>query len=235
MISTCTTSPIFTTSDGCLMRAYASSLLWIKTVDAAEIDEGAEVGQAHDDALANLPDLERVEQLLLLGLQLFFENEALRKHDAMALVIEIDHLQAQMLADEFVEIADRLTANLRRRHEAAHAEIDEHAAFDDLRDRRFDDFVAIVRLDDLLPRLERAGAALGEKERSVHLVDAMNHHFDGVADLASSLGSIASESSRNGRTPSDFPPTSTSTSSLSFWTIVPVSTWPSSRTLSDSS
>jgi len=52
-----------------------------------------------------------------------------------------------------------------------------------LRYRRFDDFVAIVRLDHLLPRFERACPALGEKERSVHFVDAVNHHFDGIADL----------------------------------------------------
>ena len=64
----------------------------------------------------------------------------------MPLVVEIDHLEAQVLADEFVEIADGLAANLRGRHEAAHAEVDEHAALDDLRDRRFDDFVVLVRL-----------------------------------------------------------------------------------------
>ena len=154
-----------------------------QAVDAAEVDERAEIGQTHDDAFANLSDLERVEQLLLLRLQLFFEHEPLREHDAMALVIEIDHFQAQMLADELVEIADRLAADLRGRNEAAHAEIDEHAALDDLRDGRFDHFVAFVRFDDFLPRLERAGAALGEKERSVQLVDAMDHHFERVADV----------------------------------------------------
>ena len=151
-------------------------------VDAAQVDERAEVRETHDDALADLPDLERVEQLLLLRLQLFFEDEPLREHDAMPLVVEIDHLQTQVLADEFVEVADRLTPDLRRRHEAAHPEIDENAALDDLRDGRFDHFVALVRLDDLLPGLERARAALGEKERAVDLVDAMDHDFEGVAD-----------------------------------------------------
>ncbi len=153
---------------------------------------------------------------MLLGLQFFFEHEALREHDAMPLVIEIDHFQAQALADEFVEIADRLAADLRCRNEAAHAEVDENAAFDDLRDGGFDDFVALVRFDDFLPRLERARATLGKEERSVHVVDAVDHHFERVADLEESLGSMASDSSRNGRTPSDLPPTSTSSSSLSF-------------------
>jgi hypothetical protein len=107
----------------------------------------------------------------------------LREDDAMALVIEVDHFEPKVLVDELVEVSDGLAADLRGWDESAHSKVDQHAAFDDLRDGRFDHFVAIVRLDDLLPRFERAGSALGEKERSVHLVDAVNHHFDGIADL----------------------------------------------------
>jgi hypothetical protein len=152
-------------------------------VDPAEIDERAEIGQAHDDALAYLRYFERIEKLLLLCLQLFFEHEALREHDAMTLVIEIDHFQTEMLTDELVQISDGLPPDLRSRNESAHAEIDEYSALDDLRNGRFDHFVALVRFDDFLPRLERARAPLGEKERPVHFVDAMDHDFDGIADL----------------------------------------------------
>ena len=78
-----------------------------------------------------------------------------------------------------VEIADRLAADLRCRHEAAHAEVDEHAALDDLRDGRFDDFVVLVRFDDFLPGLERASALLGEVEGAVAVaVDAMDQHLE---------------------------------------------------------
>ncbi len=135
-----------------------------------------------DDAFANLSDFERSEQLLLLRVELFFENQPLREHDAMTLVIEIDHLQAQALSDQLVEIADGLTANLRCGNESAHAEIDEYAAFDDLRDRCFDHFVLLVRFNDFLPRLERACAPFGEKQLAI-IIDAMNHHFELVADL----------------------------------------------------
>jgi len=107
----------------------------------------------------------------------------LRKDDAMAFVVEVDYFQPEVLTYQLVEVSDGLTADLRSRHESAHPKIDQHAPFDDLRDRRFDDLVAIVRLNHLLPRFERACPALGEKERSVHFVDAMNHHFDGIADL----------------------------------------------------
>ena len=40
-----------------------------------------------------------------------------------------------------------------------------------------------MRFDDFFPRLERAGAALGQEQRSVLLVDAMDHHFELVADV----------------------------------------------------
>ena len=87
-----------------------------------------------------------------------------------------------MLTDELVEITDRLAPDLRSGNEAAHSQIDQHAAFDHLRYGGFDNFVALVRFDYLLPRLECTRPPLGEKERSIHLVDAVNHDFERVAD-----------------------------------------------------
>ena len=101
----------------------------------------------------------------------------------MPLVVKVDHFEAQFLADKLVQIADRLAANLRCRNEAAHAEVNQHAAFDDLRDRGFDNFVVVVRFNNLLPRFERACTPFGEKERSVLIIDAMNHHLKGVVHL----------------------------------------------------
>ncbi len=165
------------------MRAYDRLAVVNEPIDAAEVDERTEVRQPNDDAFANLADLQRVEQLLLLGLQLFLEHEALGQHHAMALVIEVDDLQTQVLPHQLVEIADRLATNLRGRNEAAHTEVDENAAFDDLRDGRLDDFVVLVRFDDFFPGLERARAAFRQEQRSVELVDAVHHHLEGVAHL----------------------------------------------------
>jgi hypothetical protein len=63
-----------------------------------------------------------------------------------------------MFADQLLEISDRLAADLRSRNEPAHAEVNEHAALDDLRHGRFDYFVVVVGGDDLLPGLQRARA-----------------------------------------------------------------------------
>src|SRR5581483_850331 len=152
-------------------------------VDPAEVAERAELGEPDHDAFANLTDLQRAEQLLLLRVQLFFEDLTLREHDAVPLVIEVDDLQPQLLPDELVEVADGLTADLRGGDEAAHAEVDEDAALHDLRDGRFDHFVVLVRLDDLLPGLQRASAALAQIELAVLVVDPVDHDFQRVADL----------------------------------------------------
>ena len=153
-----------------------------EAVDSAEVDERAELGEPHDDAVADLSDLQRSEQLLLLRVELFFEHLALREHDAMPLVIEVDDLEPQLLPDELVEVADGLTADLRGGDEPAHPEIDEDAALHDLRDRCFDHFVVLVRFDHLFPGLQRACAALAEIELAVLLVDPMDHHLELIAD-----------------------------------------------------
>ena len=101
----------------------------------------------------------------------------------MALVIEVDHFQTQTLADQLVEIADRLAANLRCRNESAHAQVDENAALDDLRYGGFDHFIALVRFDDFFPRFERARTTLRQEQRSVEIVDAVNHDFERIADF----------------------------------------------------
>ena len=100
----------------------------------------------------------------------------------MALVGEVDHLEPQLLADQFVEVADGLATDLRGGDEPAHAEVDQNAALDDLGDRRFDHFVVVVRFDDLFPGLEGARAALAQIELAVLVVDPVDHDFQGGAD-----------------------------------------------------
>ena len=154
-----------------------------EAVDAAEVDECAELCKTNDDAFADLTDGQRAEQLLFLLVEFFFQNLALREHDAMAFVIEVDHFEAQAFADEFVEVADGLTTDLRCGDEAAHAEVDQDAALDDLRDRCFDHFVVVVCGDDFFPRLEGTRAAFAQEEGAVLVIDPVDHDFEGVTDF----------------------------------------------------
>ncbi len=60
---TLTRSPIFTTSEGCETRPHDMSVMCEQAVDAAEVDEGAEVGDVLDHALADLVLLELLQEL----------------------------------------------------------------------------------------------------------------------------------------------------------------------------
>jgi len=51
-------------------------------------------GGATPSALADVAWRERRKQLLLVVIEVFLEEDALRQHDAPALVIEVDDLQA---------------------------------------------------------------------------------------------------------------------------------------------
>ena len=77
-----------------------------EAVHAAEVHEGAEVDDAGHHALATLAGLEVVEEratLFLLGL---FEPAATAEHHIVAVLVELDDLGLDLVADVRLEIAD---------------------------------------------------------------------------------------------------------------------------------
>ena len=80
------------------------------------------------------PGLEPVEDRLAHLLALVLEHRAAREHDVVARAVELDHLAAELLAQELVEVLDAADVDQRRRQEAAHAEVEDQAALDDLDD-----------------------------------------------------------------------------------------------------
>jgi hypothetical protein len=86
-----------------------------EAVDAAEIDEGAVLGEVLDDTLDDLAFLQLLERLLLHLGALLLEEHAARQHDVAALLVELDDLEAVGLADEGVEVAHGAQVDLRAR------------------------------------------------------------------------------------------------------------------------
>ena len=76
-----------------------------QAVDAAEVDEGAVLGEVLDDALDDLAFLELVERLLLLLGALLLEHGLARQHDVAAPLVDLDDLQAELLADAGFQVA----------------------------------------------------------------------------------------------------------------------------------
>ncbi len=116
-----------------------------QTVDAAEIDKGAVVGQVLDDAVDLHALLEVLQQGITLGAVLLLDHRSAGDHHVVAALIELDHLELQLLALEVAGVAHRTHVDQRPRQEGAHAaELHGEAALD----------LAVDDTADRLTRLE---------------------------------------------------------------------------------
>src|SRR5579859_6691850 len=131
-----------------------------QAVHAVEVDEGAEVDDVRDLALDDVARVEAVEDLLALLLALVLEDGAARQHDVVARAVELDHLGAELLAHELVQVLDAADVDQRGRQEATDAEVEDQAALDDLDHSAGDRLAPLVRGLDRFPGELEAGALL---------------------------------------------------------------------------
>ena len=154
-----------------------------QAVDPVEVHERAEVDDVRDLPLHDEARLQAVEDLLAHLLALFLEHRAAREHDVVARAVELDHLRLDLRAHVFVEVRHAADVHQRGGQEAAHAEVDDQAALDDL------DHVALDRLPglrgglDAPPRLLEAGALLGHDQAAVLVLLGEDDRVDLLAEL----------------------------------------------------
>ena len=153
-----------------------------QAVHAVEVDEGAEVDDVRDLALDDGAGLEPVEDLLALLLALLLEHGAAREHDVVARAVQLDHLAAELLAEELVEVLDAADVDERRRQEAAHAEVEDQAALDDLDHAAVDRLARLGGALDVLPGELEAGALLGEDQPALGVLLREHERVDLVAE-----------------------------------------------------
>ncbi len=156
-----------------------------QAVDAAEVDERTVLGEVLDDALDDLAFLEALERRLLEGSALLLEQHAARQHDVAALLVELDDLELEALAEERVEVANRAEVDLRPRQERldAAADRDRQATLDARGDHAFDQLVALARGADLVPHLEPIGFLLGKHDHAHVVLAGLEQHVHDVARL----------------------------------------------------
>ena len=154
-----------------------------QAVDAVEVDEGAEVDDVGDLALDDLAGLEAAEDLLADLLALLLEHRAAREHDVVAAAVELDHFALERLAHELVEVVDAADVDQRGGQEAAHPEVEDEAALDDLDDAAFDRFAGLGGGLDPAPGLLEAGALLGEDQAALGVLLGEDQGVDLLAQL----------------------------------------------------
>ncbi len=145
----------------------------------------------------------------------------------------ISMTRASMRVPMYGEILDAAQVDERSRQEATQADVEDQAALDDLDDLAVDVLAGVELLLDAVPGTLVLGALLGEDETTVLVLLLENQSLDLIAQCTMSDGSasLRMDSSRTGMTPSDLNPMSTSTSSCSSLTTVPLTRSPSSKSV----
>ena len=154
-----------------------------QAVHAVEVDEGAEVDDVRNLALDDVSGLEAVEDLLALLLALVLEDGAARQHDVVPRAVELDHLRAQLLAEELVQVLHPADVDQRRRQEAADAQVEDQAALHDLDHASEDGLAGLGLLLDRLPGELEARALLGEDQPALRVFLRQDERVDLLTEL----------------------------------------------------
>jgi hypothetical protein len=154
-----------------------------QTVHAVEIDERTEVGDVLDDADDLVAGGDAVEELLALLGALGLDDFAAGEHDVFALVVDLDDLELEHLADVLVEILRRDDVDLAAGQEGFDADVDHEAAFDDALDLAFDETAVLEHGVNFLPVLTVGGLLLGEHDHAFVVFEAFEEDFHLIADL----------------------------------------------------
>src|SRR5579863_1077282 len=155
-----------------------------EAVDAAQVHEGAVVGDVLDHAVDDLALFEVLHQLLaLLGAGLF-EHGAARHHDVAAPAVHLEDLERLRHVHERGHVADRPDIDLAARQERHRAvEIDREPALDLVEDDALDLLVALEGLFELAPAFLPARLVAREHRLAERVLDPLQIDLDGIADL----------------------------------------------------
>src|SRR6185503_13136896 len=164
-----------------------------QAVDAAQIDERAVIGDVLDHALEDLALGEGLERVLLLLGVLFLEQRLAGEDDVAALLVDLDHPHAQLLAAQRVEVAHRAHVDLRAGQERADADVHRQAALDALDHPADDDLALGIGLLDLVPDLHLLGFFAREDDVAFAIFGPLEQHVDDVAGLNGDFAGLVEE------------------------------------------
>ena len=164
-----------------------------QAVDAAQVDEGAVVGDVLDHAAQHLALGQRLERVLLLLRVLFFEEDLPREDDVPALLVHLDDAHPQFLAAQRVQVADRPHVHLRAGQKRPHADVHRQAALDPLDDAADDDLLVGKGLLHVVPDLHLLRFFAGKNDVAVAVLGALQQHVHDVAGLNGDLAVLVQE------------------------------------------
>ncbi len=155
-----------------------------QTVDAAEIDERAVIGDVLDDAVEDLAFLQRGDQLRARFGAALFEHGAARDDDVAARAIHLEDLERLRRAEQRRDIAHRADIDLAAGQERDGAgKIDGEAAFDAAEDHAVDALIRLEALFQQRPRFLAARLLARELRFAILVFHPLEIDLDDVARL----------------------------------------------------
>ena len=152
-----------------------------ETIHAAEVDERAERHDAADNTFADLARLEVGEEAVATFLLRLFQEGTTTEYDVVAVLVQLDDLGLDDLADVRHEIAHTAQLDQRCGQETTQADVDDETALDDLDDRALNGAFGFLDLLDGAPCTLVLGTLLG-KDQAAFLVFLRQHQcLDRVA------------------------------------------------------
>ena len=134
------------------------------------------------------PLVQLVEELAAhLGLGLL-QPGAAGQHHVVAVLVELDDLGLDLLADVRLQIADATHLDQRCGQEAAQADVEDQAALDDLDDGALDGLVLFLELFDGAPGALVLRTLLGQDQAAFLVLLGEDQGFDLIADGHNLIG-----------------------------------------------
>ncbi len=152
-----------------------------QTVYAAQVHECTEVDDGGHDALADLALLELVQEFAAnLGLSLL-QPCAARQDHVVAVLVELDDLGLNLLADVRLEVADATHFDERSGEEATKTDVKDEAALDDLDDGALDGLVLLLELLDGAPGTLVLSALLRQDQSTFFVLLGEDESLDRIS------------------------------------------------------
>ena len=159
-----------------------------QTVYATKIDECAEVDDRGNDALAYLALLELVQELgANLGLGLL-KPCTTREHNVVAVLVELDDLRFQLLADVRLKITHATHFNQGCGEEPTKTDIENQAALNDLNNGAGDGLILLFKFFDGAPSALILCTLLRQDQTTFFVLFGENKSVDLIADLNNFVG-----------------------------------------------
>ena len=155
-----------------------------QTVNAAEIDEGTEVGDIFDNAHAEIADSHIRHEFAALFAEAVFEKFAAGNNDVVTIEVDLDDLDIEFLVEVVIHVANRADIELGTGQEGGEAfDIDHDTALDAMTHEAFDDVAFAVFSGDALPGFDGFGFFETQRGHVLTVFDLFEIDIDLVTDI----------------------------------------------------